>query len=115
MTLSGVLMLFPIKKSTEEHRAEERLRIENDGQICSKNVYHMKQTVGNACGTVGILHAIGNARSKAGEGGGDGLGSSILSIAPKSYLETFFASTEKMSSTEIAGKSTEEIGSCHQL
>ena len=100
MTLSGVLMLFPIKKSTEEHRAEERLRIENDGQICSKNVYHMKQTVGNACGTVGILHAIGNARSKADEGHE----SSILSIAPKSYLETFFASTEKMSSTEIAGE-----------
>lgn len=95
-------MLFPIKKSTEEHRVEERLRIENDGQVCSKNVYHMKQTVGNACGTVGILHAIGNARSKAGECEGDE--SSILSIAPKSYLETFFASTEKMSSAEIAGE-----------
>lgn len=30
----------------------------------SKKVYFLKQTVGNACGTIGILHAIGNATSK---------------------------------------------------
>lgn len=27
----------------------------------SERVYFLKQTVGNACGTIGILHAIGNA------------------------------------------------------
>jgi hypothetical protein len=30
----------------------------------SKNVYFTKQTVGNACGTVGIIHALGNATSR---------------------------------------------------
>lgn len=30
----------------------------------SKNVYFTKQTVGNACGTIGILHAIGNSTSE---------------------------------------------------
>ena len=29
-------------------------------QEVSKSVYFMKQTVGNACGTVGILHSIAN-------------------------------------------------------
>jgi ubiquitin carboxyl-terminal hydrolase L3 len=26
----------------------------------SEKVYFMKQTVGNACGTIGLLHAVGN-------------------------------------------------------
>jgi ubiquitin carboxyl-terminal hydrolase L3 len=94
-------MLFPIKKATEDFRAEENDTIEKQGQICSKNVYHMKQTVGNACGTVGILHAIGNARNvRDGE-------SSYINITPKSYLENFFASTNQMSCDEIAGKKAE--------
>lgn len=33
-------------------------------QKLSKNVYFTKQTIGNACGTVGIIHAIGNALSR---------------------------------------------------
>lgn len=30
----------------------------------SSTVYYMKQTVGNACGTIGLLHAIGNITSQ---------------------------------------------------
>lgn len=93
-------MLFPIKKLTEEYSAEERKRIEEQGQICSENVYHMKQTVGNACGTVGILHAIANSRAPVTIGGET---LSYVHIAPKSYLESFFASTNQMSSDQIAG------------
>ena len=33
-------------------------------QEVSKSVYFMKQTVGNACGTVGILHSIANNLDK---------------------------------------------------
>ncbi|GAY43623.1 hypothetical protein CUMW_075910 [Citrus unshiu] len=33
-------------------------------QESSKNVYFMKQTVGNACGTIGLLHAVGNVTSE---------------------------------------------------
>ena len=93
-------MLFPIKKLTEEYSAEERKRIEEHGQICSENVYHMKQTVGNACGTVGILHAIANSRAPVTVGGET---LTYVNIAPKSYLESFFASTNQMSSDQIAG------------
>ncbi len=28
--------------------------------MVSTSVYFMKQTIGNACGTVGLLHALGN-------------------------------------------------------
>lgn len=97
-------MLFPIKKATEDYREEERKRIESEGQICSANVYHMKQTVGNACGTVGILHAIGNGRNRPG---------TVMSASPNenhsicinknSYLESFFAATDSMNADQIAG------------
>jgi hypothetical protein len=30
----------------------------------SEKVYFLKQTVGNACGTIGLLHAIGNNLSQ---------------------------------------------------
>ena len=33
-------------------------------QEASSSVYFMKQTVGNACGTIGLLHAIGNLTSE---------------------------------------------------
>lgn len=36
------------------------MTIEEKGQVVSPAVYFMKQTIGNACGTVGLLHALGN-------------------------------------------------------
>jgi ubiquitin carboxyl-terminal hydrolase L3 len=87
----AVVMLFPIKKATEEYRRAEAERIQRDGQVCSKSVYYMKQTVGNACGTVGILHAIGNARRHA-----------LCGIKAGSYLDTFYTATGAMTPEEIA-------------
>jgi ubiquitin carboxyl-terminal hydrolase L3 len=85
----GVLMVYPIKPSSEAHREEERARIEREGQEVSSNVYYMKQTVGNACGTVGLLHCIGNVRNQ-------------LPIAPGSYLERFYQRTTESTPDEIA-------------
>lgn len=85
----GVLMLFPIKESTEIHREEENAKISAEGQILSPSCYYMKQTVGNACGTVGLLHCIANARSS-------------LVIEPGSYTDRFLASTASMSPDERA-------------
>lgn len=85
----GVLMVYPIKDSSEAYRVEEQQRIEHDGQYVSPNVYYMKQTVGNACGTVGLLHCIGNVRSK-------------LPIAEGSYLDRFYQRTNQYTPDEIA-------------
>ncbi|KAF0695433.1 Aste57867_13782 [Aphanomyces stellatus] len=85
----AVVMLFPIKDASESYAKEERARIENEGQVVSDNVYYMKQTVGNACGTVGILHALGNARH-------------VLPPRPDSFLATFFAKTQDKTPEEMA-------------
>ncbi|CEG41977.1 ubiquitin carboxyl-terminal hydrolase isozyme l3-like [Plasmopara halstedii] len=85
----AVIMLFPIKPHTEKADKEEAARIEKEGQIVSPNVYYMRQTVGNACGTVGILHAIGNVRH-------------LVQLHPGSYLDNFFHETETKTPMEIA-------------
>lgn len=99
----GVLMLFPIKEASEAARNEEHARIAASGQTVSPNVYYMKQTVGNACGTVGLLHCVVNARSH-------------LTIQPDSYIEKFIATTLSMSPDEKAEylSSDEEIDVAHE-
>ncbi len=88
----GVLMLFPINEASEQHRDEERVCIENNGQILSDQLFYTKQTIGNACGTIGLLHAVGNARS------------SFLAdaISDESYLFHFFQATANMNPEAIA-------------
>ena len=39
-------------------------RLKKMKQEPSKKLYFTRQTIGNACGTVGIIHALGNAASK---------------------------------------------------
>jgi len=85
----GVIMLFPIKPVTEEHRSSERERILREGQEISSNCYYMKQTVGNACGTVGILHCLANARHQ-------------FATRSNSFLAKFFESTATLSPDERA-------------
>ena len=99
----AVLLLFPIKQNTETFRHEENARILADGQEVSPNVYYMQQTVGNACGTVGILHAIGNARHQ-------------LKLTSNSYLEKFYGRTCRMSPSDIAEylSTDEEIEATHE-
>ena len=47
-----------------KYEEEEEARINSSGQVVSANVYFMKQSIGNACGTVGLLHALGNCADK---------------------------------------------------
>lgn len=32
----------------------------SEGQQVSPDVYFMRQTIGNACGTIGLIHAVAN-------------------------------------------------------
>ena len=60
---------------SEKHRNEEATAIEKDGQVVADRVYYTKQTVGNACGTVGLIHAVANC--------GDVLGGDVpLGMSP---------------------------------
>lgn len=57
----ALLLLFPITDNTRKSDEAEKARIEKEGQVVSPNVYFMKQTISNACGTIALLHALGNA------------------------------------------------------
>uniref|UniRef100_A0A8C3HSM5 Ubiquitin carboxyl-terminal hydrolase n=2 Tax=Chrysemys picta bellii TaxID=8478 RepID=A0A8C3HSM5_CHRPI len=60
----AVLLLFPVTEKYETFRTEEEERIKAQGQNVRSSVYFMKQTINNACGTIGLIHAIANNRDK---------------------------------------------------
>ncbi|KAI9026818.1 hypothetical protein DFJ74DRAFT_604233 [Hyaloraphidium curvatum] len=57
----AVVFLFPISESYESYRKAEDARIAQEGQTEDPELYFTKQTIGNACGTIGLLHALGNS------------------------------------------------------
>lgn len=75
----AVLFLYPITAQSEEERKQQ----ESLKKECSSKVYFMKQTVGNACGTVGLLHAVGNITSE-------------IKLVEGSYFDKYFKSTANM-------------------
>ncbi|XP_068635186.1 ubiquitin carboxyl-terminal hydrolase 3 [Aristolochia californica] len=86
----AVIFLFPITTETEAQRQlEEEMTLTGDKKESAEKVYFMKQTVGNACGTVGILHAIGNVSSQ-------------IKLNDGSFLDRFFKSTSEMDPMERA-------------
>jgi ubiquitin carboxyl-terminal hydrolase L3 len=54
----------------------------------------MKQTIGNACGTIGLLHCVANSKDR-------------LNLKAGSFLEQFLESTSSMT-PEARGKHLEE-------
>lgn len=82
----AVLFLFPLGDDRDEEIAGTS---EIDFREPSDKVYFLKQTVGNACGTVGILHAIGNAVAE-------------IQLAEGSFFDKFFKSTANMNPIERA-------------
>lgn len=97
----GILLLFPISSSSEAHRRLE----EEIPQTVSENVYYMKQTVGNACGTVGILHCIANSFPHG------------TSVATDSYVERMMKDTAGMNPAERAEwlEQDEEIDAAQEI
>jgi len=78
--VKAVLLLFPITPASEAAKAAQEQRLAVSGQVVSPSVWFMRQTVGNACGTVGLVHAALN---------------NAASVAPpkESFLATFAAKT----------------------
>merc|ERR1712093_178138 len=54
----AVLMLFPVTAPYEKARKERDALVKDEA--APKDILFFKQTIGNACGTMGILHAMGN-------------------------------------------------------
>lgn len=87
----AVLLLFPITEQSEAADADEikKLAARNAELGISKQVYFVRQTVGNACGTIGLLHALLN-------------NAEVLPPAEGSYLARFREKTAAMNPMERA-------------
>ncbi|KAM6972194.1 ubiquitin carboxyl-terminal hydrolase isozyme L1 [Aplochiton taeniatus] len=81
---SAVMLLFPL---TQQH---ESFRQQQAGQVAgASEVYFLKQTVVNSCGTIALLHAVANNQAK-------------MEFDSDSALKKFLDETENMGSDERA-------------
>ncbi|XP_069057963.1 ubiquitin carboxyl-terminal hydrolase isozyme L1 [Pleurodeles waltl] len=83
----ALLMLFPLTAQHESFR--EKQAAELSGKENHPKVYFMKQTIGNSCGTIGLIHAVANNREK-------------LSFGEGSVLEKFLTETADLTPEEKA-------------
>ncbi|CAJ1079747.1 ubiquitin carboxyl-terminal hydrolase isozyme L3 [Xyrichtys novacula] len=83
----AVLLLFPVTDKYEAFKKEEEERLKD--QEVSPDVYFIKQTIGNACGTIGLIHAVANNQSH-------------LEFESDSPLKKFIEQTTKMTAEERA-------------
>lgn len=62
----ALLLVFPVTSTYEKFRAEEdAARDAYTGSGADEPVVWFKQTIGNACGLIGLLHAISNGTARA--------------------------------------------------
>jgi ubiquitin carboxyl-terminal hydrolase L3 len=62
---SALLLVFPVSKSYEQFRVQEDTdRQVYEGKGADEPVIWYKQTIRNACGLIGILHAVSNGSAK---------------------------------------------------
>ncbi|XP_067890422.1 ubiquitin carboxyl-terminal hydrolase isozyme L3 isoform X2 [Heterodontus francisci] len=60
----SILLLFPVTEKYEAFKQEQEAKIKAEGQKVDPQVYFIKQTINNACGTIGLIHALANNRNK---------------------------------------------------
>ncbi|XP_078534396.1 ubiquitin carboxyl-terminal hydrolase isozyme L1 isoform X1 [Lissotriton helveticus] len=83
----ALLLLFPLTAQHESFR--EKQATDLSGKENHPKVYFMKQTVGNSCGTIGLIHAVANNRDK-------------LTLGEGSVLEKFLTETTDLAPEEKA-------------
>ena len=89
-------MLYPLTEVQEEFRkkeAQDMTTMSTDSAVStSTDVWFTKQRIGNACGTIGILHTLGNLSNTMSE----------MTIQPNSWLQEFYSTTANSSPVEKA-------------
>uniref|UniRef100_A0AAQ4QIP7 Ubiquitin carboxyl-terminal hydrolase n=1 Tax=Gasterosteus aculeatus aculeatus TaxID=481459 RepID=A0AAQ4QIP7_GASAC len=85
----AVLLLFPVTDKYEAFKQEEEEKLKGQQQEVSPDVYFIKQTIGNACGTIGLIHAVANNQAH-------------LEFESDSPLKKFIEQTSKMTAAERA-------------
>ncbi|XP_015830626.3 ubiquitin carboxyl-terminal hydrolase isozyme L1 isoform X1 [Nothobranchius furzeri] len=80
----ALMLLFPLTQQHESFRAQQADKVSTDS-----DVYFLKQTVVNSCGTIALVHAVANNQSK-------------LSFETDSVLKAFLDETANMSAADRA-------------
>ncbi|XP_051193527.1 ubiquitin carboxyl-terminal hydrolase 3 [Lolium perenne] len=101
----AVIFLYPL--TSQDDKVEEydaSTTSTAGGKDLSKSVYFTKQTVGNACGTVGVIHAIGNAASN-------------INLVEGSYFDRFYKQTADMDPVQRAAflEEDDEMEGAHSI
>ncbi|XP_056136351.1 ubiquitin carboxyl-terminal hydrolase isozyme L1-like [Lampris incognitus] len=55
----ALMLLFPLTQQHESFRKQQSGKV-----VGGSEIYFLKQTVGNSCGTIALLHAVANNKSK---------------------------------------------------
>ncbi|KAG2442345.1 hypothetical protein HXX76_002431 [Chlamydomonas incerta] len=84
----AVVMCYPITDESDALAKTEDEEQAAKGVAVDPQVFYMKQTIGNACGTIAVLHSIGNNLQQ-------------LSPAAGSFCAQFFGATGGMSPAEV--------------
>ena len=87
----GLLYIYEITDTQEKHRKEEEAILAKENAPYPKDIFYMEQFAGNACGTIGCFHIIGNLSGKY-----------KALVKKDSLLDKFFH--------KVAGKSPKEAG-----
>lgn len=77
----AIILLYPFDKDPSSK--------ERGLETVPPDVYYLKQTISNACGTIALIHSIGNLRN-------------VITFQPGSVLDKFFKETESMTPEERA-------------
>ncbi|XP_072171634.1 ubiquitin carboxyl-terminal hydrolase isozyme L3-like [Diadema setosum] len=98
----ALVLLFPYNDKTKAFTETEEKKILEDGQTVSDKLYYMKQTISNACGTIGLLHAVFN---------------NTQTVSLESTLKEFRDETKDMTPEERGKKleSSETISQAHEV
>ncbi|KAG8348138.1 putative Ubiquitin carboxyl terminal hydrolase family 1 [Trypanosoma vivax] len=90
--IHAFLLLYPISDAVEQGDAAALKQQEKEGEkfMADNKFFYSKQTISNACGTMGVLHAVLNNMAVAGK------------VEAGSTLDEFFSKTKDMSPEERA-------------
>eukprot|EP00047_Mylnosiga_fluctuans_P009712 m.12709 g.12709 ORF g.12709 m.12709 type:complete len:230 (+) comp2750_c0_seq1:147-836(+) len=58
--VAAVLLLFPCTENQDAARKAEQAELAKSGFAPNPKAFFLKQTIGNACGTIGLIHAVAN-------------------------------------------------------
>ncbi|XP_041789291.1 ubiquitin carboxyl-terminal hydrolase isozyme L1 [Chelmon rostratus] len=80
----ALMLLFPLTQQHESFRQQQADKVAGDSEV-----YFLKQTAANSCGTIALLHAVANDKSKP-------------TFASGSVLKKFLDETANMSADDRA-------------